>query len=157
MRRQQPAAAGIFQRRGRRGIAAAMLGTVALAALAACSGLREPPKPVNPNLMPTNYKTDIQKELRSRMADPVGVRDAFISAPALKQTGTVERYVSCVRYTAKDDTGNYSPPSERAVFFYAGEITQVVDDGAKDLCRGAAYQPWPELMRMCKELVCPGR
>jgi len=134
----------------------ALLAAAAVAALAACSGLREPPKPVDPNVMPTNYKSDIQKELHRRLVDPVGVRDAFISAPALKQIGGVERYVSCVRYTAKDDTGNYAPPSERAVYFYAGEITQITDD-AKELCRGAAYQPWPELTRMCKEVVCPGR
>jgi len=134
-----------------------LLAAMAVLSLAACSSFRESPKPPDPNVMPTDYKAQLQTELHRRLADPVGVRDAFLSTPTLHQAGGVERYISCMRYTAKDETGAYAPPSERAAFFYHGQLTQIVDDGAKDLCRGAPYQPWPELTRMCKEVVCPGR
>jgi len=133
------------------------LATIAVLSLAACSGFRESPKPPDPNVMPSDYKTQLQTELRRRLPDPVGVRDAFISTPTLRQVGGVERYISCVRYTAKDETGAYEPPKERAAYFYHGELTQIVDEGARNVCQGAPYQPWPELMRMCKEVVCPGR
>ncbi|MCW5685198.1 MAG: hypothetical protein KIT85_12395 [Pseudolabrys sp.] len=126
--------------------------------LTACSGLREAPKPIEPNIMPANYKSQLLTEMHRRLVDPVGVRDAFVSSPALRQSGGVERYISCMRYVAKDETGQYAPPAERAAYFYAGEVTQVVDkDASKEICRGVAYEPWPELTRMCKEVVCPSR
>lgn len=126
--------------------------------LAACSGLREAPKPIDPNIMPANYKSQLQTEMHRRLVDPVGVRDAFVSTPTLRQSGGVERYISCMRYTEKDETGQYAAPVERAAYFYAGTVTQIVDkDASKEICRGVAYEPWPELTRMCKELVCPSR
>ena len=126
--------------------------------LAACSGFREAPKPIDPNIMPANYKSQLQTEMHRRLVDPVGVRDAFVSSPVLRQSGGVERYISCVRYTAKDETGQYAPPAERAAYFYSGTVTQIVDqDASREICRGVAYEPWPELTRMCKELVCPSR
>jgi hypothetical protein len=134
-----------------------LLTTALTLSLAACSSFRDSPKAPDPNVMPTDYKPQIQSELHRRLIDPVGVRDAFISEPTLRQAGGVERYISCVRYTAKNETGAYAPPTERAAYFYHGQLTQIVDDGAKELCRGVPYQPWPELMRMCKEVVCPGR
>jgi hypothetical protein len=125
--------------------------------LAACSGLREPPKEPDPNVVPGDFKTKVIRELHGRLPDPTGVRDATISEPALKQTGAVQRYISCVRYNAKDDNGKYAGLTERAIYFFNGEITQIVDDGAQDLCRGVPYQPFPELMRLCREIVCPER
>ncbi|MGN6460024.1 MAG: hypothetical protein ACTHLY_02350 [Pseudolabrys sp.] len=124
--------------------------------LAACSGLRDAPKPIEPNIMPANYKSQLQTEMHRRLVDPVGVRDAYVSSPTLRQSGGVERYISCMRYTSKDENGQYAPPTERAAYFYNGEVTQIVDkDAAKDICRGVAYEPWPELTRMCREAVCP--
>jgi len=126
--------------------------------LAACSGLREAPKPIEPNITPANYKSQLQTEMHRRLVDPVGVRDAFVSQPALRQSGGVERYVSCMRYTAKDENGQYATPVERAAYFYNGVVTQIVDqDASKEICRGVAYEPWPELTRMCREVVCPSR
>ncbi len=126
--------------------------------LAACSGLREAPKPIDPNIMPANYKSQLQTEMHRRLVDPVGVRDALVSTPVLRQSGGVERYISCMRYTAKDETGQYAPPTERAAYFYAGTVTQIVDqDASREICRGVAYEPWPEFTRMCRELVCPSR
>lgn len=128
------------------------------AALAACSGLREAPKPIEPNILPANYKSQLLTEMHRRLVDPVGVRDAFVSAPALRQSGGAERYIACMRYTAKDESGQYAPPVERAAYFYAGEVTQIVDkDASREICRGVAYEPWPELTRLCKEVVCPSR
>jgi hypothetical protein len=95
--------------------------------------------------------------MHGRLADPTGVRDASVSEPALKQTGTVQRYISCLRYNAKDETGKYSGITERAVYFFNGDITQLIDDGAKETCKGAPYQPFPELTKLCKEVVCPDK
>jgi hypothetical protein len=154
---------GLGREPSRRGRAARIAATYVLLAataamsLAACSGFRASPKPQDPNVMPTDYKRQLQTELHRRMADPVGVRDAFISTPALHETAGVERYISCMRYTAKDETGAYAPPRERVAYFYHGQLTQIVDEDAPELCRRVPYQPWPELTRMCKEVVCPGK
>src|SRR5438046_131819 len=58
---------------------------------------RTPPGP--------NYKADIVAFMRTYLNDPTGVRDAFISEPALRPLESVDRYSVCLRYTARKGYG----------------------------------------------------
>lgn len=119
--------------------------------LGACGGGAE--KPVEPNIFPTDYKTRILTTLRGQLSDPTGIRDAAIAEPALKNNAGAQRYIACLRYNAKDDSGRYAGNKEKAAFFYAGQLTQIVDAN-RELCGNAAYQPFPELQALCRSLDC---
>ncbi len=47
--------------------------------------------------------------MRTYLNDPTGVRDAYVSEPAQRTLDGVNRYFSCVRYTAKKTGGQYAP------------------------------------------------
>jgi len=67
--------------------------------LAACSSND---KAENPNVPPTNYKTEIIGTLRELFVsnDTASVSNAFISDPAIRPADKEPRYTACVRYTA---------------------------------------------------------
>jgi hypothetical protein len=115
-----------------------------LVALAACSemgfGSREP-KTVDPNVYPEKYKTDLVAYVRSNPGDMLNVRDASLSAPALRQFGQENRYFACLR------TGGPDGRKDKLVVFFSGRINQFVDATAEQ-CGAAAYQPFPELVEM---------
>jgi len=74
-----------------------------------------------------------------------GIRDAAISAPAMRKVGSIERYVSCVRFSAR--TPGASPSGrEYLVIFLAGKLDQMGPN--REQCKDAAYQPFPELERL---------
>jgi len=130
----------------------AVLLTASLAtALCACAEHGE--KKVEENIYPTNYKPGIIARLRLMVEDPIGIRDAYISTPAIRSNGGTNRYIVCVRFNARDANGQYAGNKEVAAFFYAGDMTQIVDSNS-ELCGGAAYQPFPELQKLCVEAVC---
>ena len=124
-----------------------------LLALAGCSGKPEEKK-VEENIYPQNYRTEILDLLKKELPDPTGIRDTFLSDPALTNVGSTTRYVSCLRFDAKDGTGKYTGIREMAVYFYGGSITQMVK-ATPELCGKAPYQPFPELQKLCREVVCP--
>jgi hypothetical protein len=110
-------------------------------ALAGCSamGLGQPEKkPVDPNLFPTDYKTDVLTYLQTNPYNLVGTREASLSPPALMQFGTESRYFSCLRATSPNGR------KDKLVVFFGGEINQFVD-ATGEQCGAAAYQPFPEL------------
>ena len=115
-----------------------------LIALAACSemgfGSREP-KTVDPNVYPEKYKTDLVAYVRSNPGDMLNVRDASLSAPALRQFGAESRYFVCLRTVGQDGR------KDKLVVFFSGRINQFVDATAEQ-CDTAAYQPFPELTEM---------
>lgn len=131
---------------------AVMLGVM----LAACSGSGEKKPDERANVVPTDYKPKIINLLRDRLPDHTGIRDAYITEPVIKQTGNVSRYVVCVRYNAKGFDKKYAGSTDKVAYFYAGEITQMVD-APPELCgnNAAVYQPWPELQKLCVKAVCP--
>ena len=51
---------------------------------------------------PTNYRVDLLAFFKTYLNNPVGVRDAMMAEPVQRTVGGRLRYVSCVRYTAKD-------------------------------------------------------
>lgn len=121
-------------------------------ALTACSS-SEAPK-VEPNVAPTNYKSEILDHLRTALEDPTNIHDAFFSEPSLKKYGADMRYVVCLRYNAKSAGGGYTGSKDYAAFFYAGKLTAIIP-ASRDVCSGVSYQPFPELQRLCKQITCP--
>lgn len=124
-------------------------------ALSACTGNVKPK--IEENILPAaNHRDRIISLLRPTLDDPTGIRDAFITEPALRPLDKAERYVVCLRYNARGRDGKYLGSKQKAVIYYAGDVTQIIDAG-NDLCGAASYRPWPELEKLCKELVCPKR
>ncbi len=132
---------------------------LAAALLAACGsdfGSKKPDATPNPNVMPASYRSDILSTVHRMLDDPTGIRDASIAEPALVQTGVETRYIVCLRYNAKNSEGGYSGLKDRAAYFYSGQLNAIVD-ASREQCGKAAYQPFPELEKLCRELVCPKR
>jgi len=98
------------------------------------------------NLPPENYKDEVLAYLRNYLNDLSGIRDAAISAPVIRPVGgRIERYVSCVRFSAR--TAGASPGGrEYLVIFAAGKLDQMGQ--TRDQCKDAVYQPFPELERL---------
>jgi hypothetical protein len=108
--------------------------------------------PVEPNVLPPKYRANLLNFLQNQLADPIGVRDAYISEPKLQQIGTESRFVVCLRYNAKDFDGQYVGIRDYIAIYFSGELTQFIPATA-DQCANAAYQRFPELEVLGK----PGR
>ncbi len=130
----------------------ALLAGLAVLALGSCGTKTE--APVDPNMMPASYKSDILSSLQNTLDDPTGIRDAYIAEPALKPSGTEQRYIVCLRYNAKNADGSYAGVRERAAYFYAGRLTTIAD-ATKEQCGSAPYQHFPELEKLCRISGCP--
>jgi hypothetical protein len=134
----------------RRGIAAVLMGAV----LAACaSGEKDYSGPetqggASVNIFPERYRAEILDYQRSYLNDPTGVRSAAISQPALRKVGSVERYVVCVRFNAKQPSGGYAGVRDHMAIFLAGKLDQM--GVTRELCKDAAYEPFPELERLVR-------
>jgi hypothetical protein len=98
---------------------------------------------------PTHHRADIVAFMRSYLNDPSGVRGAFVSEPAKRTLDGVERYVVCVRYNARKRDGQYAGSKDSLVLFRDGRLDRVIDN-AKEQCKEAAYQPFPELERLSR-------
>lgn len=98
---------------------------------------------------PTNYKLDLLSFFKTYLNNPVGVRDAMMAEPVQRTVNGRLRYVSCVRYTAKDFDGKYAAPQERAVSYVDRRLDRVVDN-ASEICAGATYAPFPEMQAMTR-------
>jgi len=111
-------------------------------ALAGCSsfGGGQPDKPIDPNVFPADYKTGLISFLQNNPFGLVGARDASLSAPELKAFGNDSRYVACLQVAGTDWR------KDKMIVYFGGAINQFVDAGEQ--CKGAAYQPYPELPAM---------
>jgi hypothetical protein len=120
------------------------------ALLAGCAGEREFSGPetkggVSVNVYPESYKAEVLAYLRNYLNDLTGVREAGISVPAMRKVGNIERYVSCVRFSARTP-GASASGREYLVIFLAGKLDQM--GVTREECKDAAYQPFPELERL---------
>ena len=116
-------------------------------ALGGCAsfGLGQPdPPPVDPNILPADYRAGLMTVLRTNPFNLVGAREAALSPPELKPFGNESRYVACLRVAGPDWR------KEKMIVYFGGAINQFVD--ATDLCKTAVYQPFPELPAMFAEL-----
>jgi hypothetical protein len=100
------------------------------------------------NRVPANYRAEIVAYQRSYLNDPTGIRSAAISQPALKNVGVGERYVVCVRFNAKNPNGAYAGVRDQMAIFLAGKLDQM--GLARELCKDAVYEPFPELERLTR-------
>lgn len=119
------------------------LGLAAVVALGGCSGgagFGRPEEKADPNQYPANYKTTLIAYLQENSNELDGLRDAWISEPALGQFGMPpqqQRYFTCLRTEA------HGQRKEKMLIFFATQINQYVD--ADKQCATASYQPFPEL------------
>jgi hypothetical protein len=101
------------------------------------------------NVPPANYKTDILGAMHAYLSDPTGIRDAAISAPAVKPVGNSQRYIACLRFNAKKAGNTYTGVKEIAAVFVAGRFDRFIDT-AREACADAAYKPFPELGKLSR-------
>ena len=117
-------------------------------ALAGCNAewLNARDRAVQANTQPPgpSYKADIVAFMRTYLNDPTGVRDALISEPALRTLEGAELYAICLRYTARNASSKDS-----LVLFRDGRLDRIIDT-ARETCKDAAYQPFPELQRLSR-------
>ena len=93
---------------------------------------------------PDSYRPQLLAFLKTYLNNPVGVRDAVMADPVQRTVGGRLRYISCLRFSARDSDGTYHDPRERAVVYVDGRLDHVVEKAA-DLCAGATYAAFPEL------------
>ena len=131
----------------RRGLAfaAALLLAPALGACSGMSGRTDPP--VDPTQFPANYKPEVAAFMRTYLANPTKVRDAYIGTPALKPVAGKQQYVTCVRYNPRDSANKYEGNTQNVVIFLTGRMNQFLPDDP-EMCAGLAYQRFPEIENM---------
>jgi hypothetical protein len=59
------------------------------------------------------------------------------------------RYVSCLRYTAREVDGTTRGVGDRAVIYVDGRLDRLVEN-ASELCAGSAYAAFPELEKLVR-------
>jgi hypothetical protein len=116
---------------------AGMILIMAAAALAGCSKDKQTAA-IDPNALPTNYRSTLVAFLRQSLTNRADFRGAMISEPALKPVGPSEHYVVCVQFNPR------SQIKTKAAVFLSGQITQFIDATAEQ-CADASYQPFKEL------------
>src|SRR4051812_2358610 len=91
----------MFRRNGLRGLVLALP-----LVLAGCNSdwlnVRDRATEANTRPPAPSYKADIVAFMRSYLNDPTGVREAFISEPALRTLESADRYTVCLRYTVRN-------------------------------------------------------
>ncbi|MDH2350858.1 hypothetical protein QCM80_09280 [Bradyrhizobium sp. SSUT112] len=102
-----------------------------------------------PQPFPDNFRSDTLALMRAYLNNPVGVREASMAEPVLREIGGRQFYVACLHFTPRESDGSYKTLRERAAVFVNGRGDRVVDR-AGELCAGAVYAPFPELEKMTR-------
>jgi hypothetical protein len=140
----------------RLGISAKFAAILLPIALAACASSDES-KPitftddrgVSDQPYPKNYRAEILSFMKTYLNDPAGVHDAAMAEPVQRTVGGRLRYVSCLRFSARESDGGYRQPRERAIVYVDGRLDRVVEN-ASEPCAGALYAAFPELEKMSR-------
>jgi hypothetical protein len=133
-----------------RTLAATVVLSLGLGACAGVQAMREGERlEKEGNLPPTNARGEIVALMRTYLNDPTNVRGAFVTEPAIRELGNNNRYAVCLRYNARDSSGRYAGSKDSIVTFWQGRLDRIVDN-ARERCKDAAYQPFPELERMTR-------
>lgn len=124
--------------------------------LAACFGsdgdrpsLMEGTQAGGPQPFPDNFRSDTLALMRAYLNNPVGVREASIAEPVLREIGGRQFYISCLHFTPRETDGSYKTVRERAAIFVNGRGDRVAER-TNELCAGAVYAPFPELEKMTR-------
>jgi len=103
------------------------------------------------NVFPQNYKKDLLAFLRTYLNDPNHIREAGVSPPQLKKAGPGDRYVACVRYNARNESGRYAGVKDGAAVYVSGKLDRFIDGKeVQNYCKDVAYAPFPELERLTR-------
>jgi hypothetical protein len=102
-----------------------------------------------PQPFPGNYRTELLAFMKTYLNNPVGVRDAALADPVMRDVNGKMRYITCLRYSARESDGSYREPRERAVLFVSGRLDRMIEKGG-ELCAGATLAPFPELEKMTR-------
>ena len=116
---------------------AGMILIMAGAALAGCSKDKQTAA-IDPNALPTNYRSTLVAFLRQSLTNRADFRGAMISEPALKPIEQSQHYVVCVQFNPR------SAIKTKAAVYLSGQMTQFVD-ATPEQCADASYQPFKEL------------
>ena len=98
---------------------------------------------------PDNFRSDALAYMHTYLNNPVGVRDAALADPVIRQVGGRPFYVACLRFTPRESDGSYRGMRERAVIYVNGRLDRIAEKSG-DLCAGAVYAPFPELENMTR-------
>ena len=98
---------------------------------------------------PTDYRAQLLAFLKTYLNNPVGIRDAAMAAPTQRTVGGRLRYVSCLRYNARELDGSYQGAVERAVVYVDARLDRMIEKPG-DVCAGAVYTPFPELEKLTR-------
>jgi hypothetical protein len=98
---------------------------------------------------PANYKAEVLAFIRTYLNDPVGVREASMAEPVQRTLGGRLRYISCLRYNARESDGSYRGTRERGVVYIDGRLDRIIEN-VSEACAGAAYTPFPELEKLTR-------
>ena len=98
---------------------------------------------------PNNYRNEVLAFLRTYLNNPVGVRDAAMAEPVQRTIGGRLRYVTCLRYAARESDGRYREPRERAVVYVDARLDRLLENPG-DACAGASYAAFPELENLVR-------
>jgi hypothetical protein len=116
---------------------AGMVLVMAAVALGGCSARKEQ-QVVDPNALPTNYRSALVAFLRQSLTNRADFRGAMISEPALKPVGPSQHYVVCIQFNPR------SQIKTKAAVFLSGQMTQFID-ASPEQCTDAVYSPFKEL------------
>ena len=98
---------------------------------------------------PQNYRAEVLAFLKTYLNNPVGVRDAVMAEPVERVVGGRLRYLSCLRFSAREADGGYREPRERAILFVDGRLDRIIENAAEP-CAGVAYAPFAELEKLTR-------
>jgi hypothetical protein len=98
---------------------------------------------------PDNYRTEILAFMRTYLNNPVGVREAAMAEPVQRTVGGRLRYVSCLRYAARELDGTYRAVGEHAIVYVDARLDRIVGN-ASELCTGVVYAPFAELEKLTR-------
>jgi hypothetical protein len=98
---------------------------------------------------PNNYRSELLAFLKTYINNPAAVHDAAMADPVQRTVGGRLRYVSCLKYAARDSDGNYRDARERAIVYVDGRLDHIVDKPG-DICSGVVYAAYPELEKLTR-------
>jgi hypothetical protein len=98
---------------------------------------------------PRNFRSEILAFMKVYFTDPSGLHETGLAEPVQRTVGGRLRYVSCIRFAAKEADGSYREPRERAIVYVDGRLDRMAENST-ELCAGVTYAPFPELAALVR-------
>jgi hypothetical protein len=98
---------------------------------------------------PADYRAQLLAFLGTYLNNPAGVRDAAMAEPVQRKVGGRLRYVSCLRYNAREIDGSYRGVVQRAAVYVDARLDRMIEK-ADEVCAGVGYAPFSELEKLTR-------